>query len=116
MKSIRIGVFETNSSSTHSLTICSKAEFEAWRNGYLVFAEYEKKFYTMAEVLEKEKENLAKDSVDVTDADELSGWLKDNEYKLNGDYEREYLESFEQHYTSKSGDKIVAFGVYGWDG
>jgi hypothetical protein len=115
MKSIRIGVFETNSSSTHSLTICSKAEFEAWQSGELVFAEYKKKFYTMAEVLEKEKDNLAKDSVDVTDADELSDWLKDNEYKLNGDYESEYLESFKHHYTSESGDEIVIFGVYGID-
>jgi hypothetical protein len=115
MKSIRIGVFETNSSSTHSLTICSKAEFEAWQKGDLVFAEYEEKFYTMAEVLEKEKENLAKEDVDITNTDELAEWLEDNEYALNGNYERDYLESFEQRYTTKSGDEIVAFGVYGHD-
>lgn len=116
MKSIRIGVFETNSSSTHSLTICSKAEFKAWQSGELVFAEYEEKFYTMAEVLEKEKENLAQSGIDISDYDDIAKWLKDNEYKLNGDYESEYLESFKQHYTTKSGDEIVAFGVYGYDG
>ena len=29
-RQIRRGVFETNSSSTHSLTMCSEEEFEAW--------------------------------------------------------------------------------------
>lgn len=115
MKSIRIGVFETNSSSTHSITICSKDEFDAWKNGELIFAEYEEKFYTKDEVLEKEKENLEKSEVDISDEDELSEWLEDNEYKVNGNYENDYLESFEQHYTTKSGDKIVAFGNYGRD-
>lgn len=116
MRSIRIGVFETNSSSTHSLTICSKAEFEAWQRGELVFAKYGKKFYTMAEVLEKEKENLAREDVNITNTDELAEWLEDNEYELNGNYESDYLESFEQRYTTKSGDEIVAFGCYGRDG
>lgn len=30
---IRRGVFETNSSSTHSLSIASKEDFDAWVNG-----------------------------------------------------------------------------------
>lgn len=34
-----------------------------------------------------------------------------DEYMRNGD-----LETFVQRYTSKSGDKIVAFGEYGYDG
>ena len=32
-KQIRIGVFESNSSSTHSLTIVSEDEFKKWKNG-----------------------------------------------------------------------------------
>ena len=34
---MRRGVFETNSSSTHSLTICTEEEFEKWQNGELLF-------------------------------------------------------------------------------
>ena len=30
-RQIRRGVFETNSSSTHSLVMCSEEEFEAWK-------------------------------------------------------------------------------------
>ena len=30
---VRQGVFETNSSSTHTLTICSKEDYEDWKRG-----------------------------------------------------------------------------------
>ena len=33
MKTIRLGTFETNSSSTHSMVICSEEEYEKWANG-----------------------------------------------------------------------------------
>ena len=39
-RQIRRGVFETNSSSTHSLTMCSEEEFEQWKNGELLFDEW----------------------------------------------------------------------------
>lgn len=34
--SIRRGVFETNSSSTHSLSVCDKTDFDKWINGELI--------------------------------------------------------------------------------
>ena len=37
MKQIRRNVFETNSSSTHSLTMCSKSQFEDWKAGKVLF-------------------------------------------------------------------------------
>lgn len=33
MLQIRHGVFETNSSSTHSITLCKKSEYDAWKRG-----------------------------------------------------------------------------------
>lgn len=113
MESIRIGVFETNSSSTHSLTICSKAEFEAFKNGDLVLNNDDDKFYTKDEMMEIAK----KEGVDTSDSDAVDEWMDHNGHKRNGDYDgSEYLESFEQQYTSKSGDEIIAFGTYGHDG
>lgn len=56
---VRQGVFETNSSSTHTLTICSKDDF----------------------------------------------------YVRNGD-----LETYSETFTSPSGDEMVAFGAFGYDG
>lgn len=35
--SIRLGMFETNSSSTHSCVICKKSVFEDWKKGYYVY-------------------------------------------------------------------------------
>ena len=37
---IRRGVFETNSSSTHSMTIVAKEDFDKWKKGELLFDRY----------------------------------------------------------------------------
>lgn len=44
MKTIRIGTFETNSSSTHSITMCMEEEFEKWKNGELYYIPYDNEF------------------------------------------------------------------------
>lgn len=36
-REIRRNVFETNSSSTHSLSICTEQEFEDWKAGKLLY-------------------------------------------------------------------------------
>ena len=92
MKTVRVGVFETNSSSTHSLTICSKEEYELWMSGKLLLG-WDGKF------VEKNDENTGED-------DDLTAYE---------DYENEYLEEFYEEYTTKSGEVIVVFGKYGTD-
>ena len=37
MRQIRIGVFETNSSSTHTLVVCTDEELEKWKKGEIVY-------------------------------------------------------------------------------
>ena len=94
-KQIRFGVFETNSSTTHTLTICTKEEFEKWQNGELLFDYYKDK------LVEKPQD-----------------WEEDSrgELRTYGEwYEDEYLETYEEKYTSPSGDEIVIFGKYGND-
>ena len=54
---IRPGVFETNSSSTHSLVICTKEQYEKWKNGDLLWNGWDDKFITKEEVEEKELED-----------------------------------------------------------
>jgi hypothetical protein len=39
MRVIRRGVFETNSSSTHSITMCSIEEYEKWESGEVLLDE-----------------------------------------------------------------------------
>lgn len=90
---IRRGVFETNSSSTHSITMVSKEEYDKWKNGELLYDNWHDK------LVEKTEENC-----------------EDEDFKAYDEYfENEYLETFEDKYTTKSGDVIVAFGKYGTD-
>ena len=37
MRQIRKNVFETNSSSTHSITMCMKSDYDKWVSGELVW-------------------------------------------------------------------------------
>ena len=48
--SVRKGVFETNSSSTHSLTMCSEDEFDQWKNGKLLYDSYNEELISKEEV------------------------------------------------------------------
>lgn len=135
-RQIRRGVFETNSSSTHSLTMCSEEEFEQWKNGKVLFDEDGETFVKASELSNKDKEYAAQEYEDNKDEyskdwPELSETAKERYYtkyakendlinedaktydEWNNDYE---LETFVDKYTTKSGDRVVAFGKYGYDG
>lgn len=104
MKVIRAGVFETNSSSTHSLCICTEDEYNKWKNGDLIYSYWENDMITPPHNLD---ELLDEDSP------EFDYDARDN-YRTY-DYEDEYLEWYDYHFTTPSGDKMVAFGWYGHD-
>lgn len=55
MRQIRRNVFETNSSSTHSLTMCSEDEFDNWRNGLILFDKWNDKFVKSVELDDDQK-------------------------------------------------------------
>jgi len=126
-RQVRIGVFETNSSSTHTLTICSKSDFEKWKRGGLLFDEWNNKFIDI-KVSEKDLESYYnsikkpyyKNYKDLNDDERES--IKD-EYMKNeisgktyADWgEDDYLESYMQEYTTENGDEIVVFGEYGYN-
>lgn len=127
-RQIRLGVFETNSSSTHTLTICSKSDFEKWKRGELLLDEYSDKFIDVKKVSEKDLESYYnsikkpyyKNYKDLDDDERES--IK-NEYMKNevsgityDDWgENNYLESYMKEYTTENGDEIVVFGEYGYN-
>lgn len=135
-RQIRRGVFETNSSSTHSLTMCSEEEFEKWKNGEILFDRWGSENFvspkTMTDSQKKDAEQCYESTRDdfQKEWDNLSEAAKESYYtkyaKENGlidedvqTYEQYMrnndLETFVTRYTSKSGDKIVAFGEYGYE-
>ena len=155
MKTIRHNVFETNSSSMHSLTIVPEDEFEKFKNcdlllDYSVFVSAEDEYKNVMENLERYEDNMSdeyretyKTELTLEKFKEVLSKLCDSDlsyyrredarediqthydavkaalgedivtYRTMGGEE---YETFAQHYTTKSGDKIVAFGYYGYAG
>lgn len=146
---VRQGVFETNSSSTHTLTICTKEDYEDWEHGDKFWLDNDwgklqtnKSFVTpeeLEELTEKYNEEEQKridagdeyakvldmdkvlnerrdydswnDSYWDTERSSLEAYTIDDWYARNGD-----LETYARSFTSPSGDEMVAFGAFGYDG
>ncbi|GFI31388.1 hypothetical protein IMSAGC013_02783 [Lachnospiraceae bacterium] len=134
-RQIRCGVFETNSSSTHSLTMCSEEEFEAWKRGEVLFQAYGKENFISVTKLSEHDKKMAQEDYEENKDDFQKDWndlSEDAKQKYYTKYAKENdiidedaktydqymndgdLETFVQRYTSKNGDKIVAFGEYGY--
>lgn len=120
---IRRGVFETNSSSTHSITICSEDMFDKWQRGEVAFQNSWREEEQWIPIKEAEA-MIHRTMVD-------NDYLPEEEYL---DYRTEimrdmgiyltledywdaydYLEGYTKKYTTPGGEKIIAFGVYGHD-
>ena len=117
MRQIRRSIFETNSSSTHSITICAKDEYTKWKSGEMYLNG--DSFYTKEQAIKELKNNeyfvKYHPDFDFTDEDTIEDVLADGDFYTYDNYGYDH-EQFSEEYTSKSGDKIIAFGYYGYDG
>lgn len=122
-RQIRRGVFETNSSSTHSLTMMMKSDYKRWEdehlylfNGYTYGWDFNKPvknaLYTREEAVEFVKNSRYYDEVDEVNDE----YLREMDFISFDDEGSEYLEGFYEEFTTPSGETIVAFGEYGYDG
>lgn len=127
-KQIRSGVFETNSSSTHSCTIMMKDDYDRWeRDGLYLFDGYARhypeecrpkvgKMYTKEEVIEFLKANRnykGYDDNDYEDDDVFEDDRRDEDFKKYTD-ESELEEDY-QTFTTPGGETVVALCQYGYD-
>lgn len=100
MKQVRYGVFETNSSSTHSLCIISKDDYMRWEKGEIVV-----------------NTNATKNNIKpIAEYDEDKDW---NFETYEGYVDRtgnSSKEEFDAEFTASDGKVYVAFGEYGYDG
>ena len=114
-RQIRCGVYETNSSSTHSLCMCSAETYNKWCDNKLLYWEWKNKFGTKEDIIEELKEKYP--DVDWNNEDEVHDIFEDNEIKTSDEYfDDEYLETFEKEYTTPGGEKVITFGKYGYAG
>lgn len=128
MIQVRFGTFETNSSSTNSISICMQDEYQRWRSGelYLLMSGavnytsnsvcdvIQKKgvrlFITQDELLEMASKELNKPKEEISVQDAI---FEIQAYPFN-DFEDVFGgEFFEKEFTTPSGEKVIAFGS--WD-
>ena len=122
MRQIRRNVFETNSSSTHSIAFASRSEFEKWCNEELFYKRSwsgESKFLTMSEAVEEVKSS----KYYIGELDNISEMDKEDIYDIFREYDIYDYEhwgyDFEMdvtHYTTPGGEEIVAVCYYGYGG
>lgn len=106
MKNIRRGIFETNSSSTHSLTIVPSNEYEEFEQGKRFFERWHDILITEEEYEQKAKEfKVEHPDYDDKEIKEYFELMTFDEY-CNMDYE-----TFSQSYKTKNGDEVVAFRI-----
>lgn len=121
-KQIRHGVFETNSSSVHSLTMCTDEEFTKWENGEVLFWKYRDKFGTRDEIIKELKSDTTYDGrlsypdINWDDPNRVRDIFKDECIQTFEEFfDDEWFETFSTTYTTPGGEEIVAFGYYGHD-
>ena len=101
MKQIRRNVFETNSSSTHSITMCMKSEFDKWVGGELAWDVWCGKLVPITPEVQTEM------------TDRYSRYLT---YDQFNDWDYLPHETYVDSYTTPNGDTVISFGYYGYDG
>ena len=121
-RQIRRGVFETNSSSTHSLTMCSGEEYNKWERGEVLYWREKDKFGTKEEIIEELKTmkfhngELYYPDVNWDDEDEVNDVFSDEGIKSYDDFfDYNEYETYVDSYVTPNGEKVIAFGYYGYN-
>lgn len=91
MYKIRKGTFETNSSSVHSLVMCSGEEYELLQKGKLL--------------LDEDGDLVSREFID--------NYGDENNYFTLDEWWDDFYEHFHQAYTTENGEEVVAFGYFG---
>ena len=122
-RQIRRGVFETNSSSVHSITMCSGDTYSKWESGELYKHHYGNRFATREEIIGELKikkhwksGELEYPDVDWSNIDEVNDIIRDEEWVTEEEFWDDVnCETFSESYTTPNGEEVVAFGYYGYD-
>lgn len=116
---IRHGVFETNSSSTHSLTLLTDEEYLANKNAEYVDSNWNAvPTEKVEEEWEKEKEDVWLGMEDEDEKQEAyEEWLRNNDWYTQEMYDDTFNDGYETYHeqrTLPNGEIIHAVGYYGY--
>ena len=117
LKSIRRGVWETNSISTHSITICSPEQWNDFAKGNLYLCD-ESELISEEELNRRYEDYVANATKSgkycPRDIEQFKRWFDIIDYDEWMD--DDYLEKYDEEYITPQGEKIICFGKYGRDG
>lgn len=127
MIQIRNNVFETNSSSTHSITMCMKNDYIKWKTGKVWFIDSgscrDNPFFTFEDMMEFmiARNIFDSDAIEKinnmrqrNDEEGLADYLRDYDvYTFDTYFDNEYEEFYDEFTTPNSSETICAFGYYG---
>lgn len=114
---VRQGVFETNSSSVHTLTMMMKDDFKKFENGELFYIDWKGPYFknvngdfiSREELYKIAKENGFDGSTE--DDNDLLEFF-DGDVESYDSFGGEYYEYFDKEFTTPNGETVVAFGYY----
>lgn len=122
----RFGVFETNSSSTHTMQILNADDYKKLQSGEYLLSRWYEGIFTIEEAIEvcvkewnswNQSNPKTVEEVMAMDYDDRMEFLSTEHFEtLDHYFDDEYLETFVERFTTPSGDEIVVFGKYGYDG
>ena len=130
MKQVRSNTFETNSSSTHSICMCTKDQYDSWASDWdslkvdsVLYSNYKGKFVTVEEAVKYT--NRYHDYVELSDIlntnspkhDDAVDCMRDESFMTCDDFDNNNdNESYYDEFVTPGGETVVAFGNYGWAG
>ena len=99
-RQVRRGVFETNSSSVHSITMCMRSEYDKWKKGELVWNRWGDELVPITPEIQA--------SLDEGEKEYLT-------YEQFHDWDYLEYETFSDAIKTPGGEEVIAFGYYGED-
>lgn len=129
MKQVRSNTFETNSSSTHSICMCTKDQYDSWASDWdnleadsVLYSNCEEKLVAVEEAVKYA--NRYHDYVELSDIldtdspkhDDAVDYMRDEGFMTCDDFDNYTEEAYYKEFVTSGGETVVAFGNYGWDG
>ena len=129
MKQVRSNTFETNSSSTHSICMCTKDQYDSWASDWdslkadsVIYSNCEEKLVAVEEAVKYA--NRYHDYVEISDIldtdspkhDDAVDYMRDEGFMTCNDFDDYTEETYYKEFVTQGGETVVAFGNYGWDG
>lgn len=119
LRQIRNGVFETNSSSTHTLSIYKKDLWEKFENGDEISGPFldfwgDEELYTREELRKKYEEQCKEDNIEPSDGN-FSIWLREEVEDGEFDTYDSLSEEYEILRKDIPDSEYTAISIYGQD-